>query len=124
MARSYGVFSWARAPAPLAVAGAGHARENGLTPELPSQTIMTGIWLPPTHENHPLSPEWGGRVWVRGCIFTVKKQEHLFASLRETFWLRPSALWVVSERKPRFFGKKFEIRISKSETMTKTEMFQ
>ena len=30
----------------------------------------------------------------------------------------------VSERKPRFFGKKFEIRISKSETMTKTEMFQ
>jgi hypothetical protein len=32
--------------------------------------------------------------------------------------------YIVSERKPRFFGKKFEIRISKSETMTKTEMFQ
>jgi hypothetical protein len=27
--------------------------------------------------------------------------------------------YIVSERKPRFFGKKFEIRISKSETMTK-----
>jgi hypothetical protein len=38
MARSYGVFSWARAPPPLAVAGAGHARENGLF--LPNGTVL------------------------------------------------------------------------------------
>jgi hypothetical protein len=60
MARSYGMFSWARAPPPLAVAGAGHARENSLTPKLLSQTIMTGIWSPPLMKIIP-SPPSGGR---------------------------------------------------------------
>jgi hypothetical protein len=51
----------------------------------------------------------------RGCLTDVRHDRGKFkCPVNE----------LVSERKPRFFGKKFEIRISKSETMTKTEMFQ
>ena len=37
-----------------------------------AQTIMTGIWSPPTHENHPLSSRVGGGS-VRGVYFHGKE---------------------------------------------------
>jgi hypothetical protein len=50
--------------------------------------------------------------------------ESMFIGTRRRKTIPEGAEYLVAERKPRFFGKKFEIRISKSETMTKTEMFQ
>jgi hypothetical protein len=63
-----------------------------------SQTIMTGIWSPPLMKIIPSPPSGGERVRVRGVYFHGKKQEHLFASLGETFWLRSSALVTVVTR--------------------------
>jgi hypothetical protein len=89
------------APPPLAIVGAGHVRENGLTLELLSQTIMTGIWSPPFMKIIPSPPGGGERVRVRGVYFHGKKTRTslcAFAPLRETFWLRPSALVTVVTR--------------------------
>jgi len=59
----------------------------------------------PAHENHPLSPRWGERGWVRGLYFHGKKAENSQCHSEElaTKNLKPPLLLCISfyEKIPR-----------------------